>query len=83
MRLFWRWLGLTLLGWIWTPVMDLCFSAMNLAAQSGGWLLALWVVAVPFMAYYRASVMVRHAEAREAERTAAAIAEGVRRGTRP
>lgn len=75
----------TLVGWVAAPWLGAIVPVLRiLGLESAAWLLLVaWVLAVPFLAYRRAKIVVRRAEAREAERMAAIIAEGVRRGTSP
>lgn len=77
MRVFWLWAGLSLVGWVLTPFLGMCLPAPS------GWFMVGWAIAVPFLSYRRAVIMVRRAEAREVERMAQAVAEGMRRAARP
>ncbi len=82
MRVFWSTLWRTLVGWIIVPAVWLLVSR-QVVTDTDAWILVVWWIVVPFLAYRRAKIVVGRAEAREAERMAAIIAEGVRRGTKP
>lgn len=81
MKIFWRWLLLSLFGWFIVPI-AWAITVGPLVSLMNPWILGAWLIAVPFISYYRAKGLVRRSEAREAERMAAAVAEGVRRANK-